>query len=262
MSETTYQQFEKPAERERLLEAIVGLRLEEIGEALGNAHVEGLRLEWVSVSSVRVKTGAADVPDGSRRIRVTADITVAGLALGVSVWGHVYLYDNAGTPAVEVNTTAPVKYFGSAYQKTGDATRRYLGSVRTDAAGNILCFNHNVGSNFIRYMANIIASPLRVLNGGVATTETSVDCSGAVPFTSRLMLGRITSTSTNADAYIGCSDDNITLSTTAFLAVGVRGSLPEVHAVPLNTSQACTYLTNAAPNGAVYIDVTGYWFER
>ncbi|HEX8117322.1 MAG TPA: hypothetical protein VF521_08620, partial [Pyrinomonadaceae bacterium] len=142
MSLTTFQKIEKPADREALLEIFLQTRFDELGAIFGNAYIEGLRLEWVSANSVKVKTGMADLPDGSRRLRVAADITVSSISLGNNAWGHVYLYSNAGAAAVEVVTPAPSNYFGGAYQKTGNATRRYLGSVRTDGSGNILNFLH------------------------------------------------------------------------------------------------------------------------
>jgi hypothetical protein len=134
MTLTTFQQFEKPLDRERLLELFIQQRLEELGAIFGNSHVEGLILAWASNSSITVAAGAADLPDGSRRLRVTSPITVP-VSVGANAWGHVFLYNNGGVPAAEVVMTNPASYFGTAHQKSGDNTRRYIGSVRTNASG-------------------------------------------------------------------------------------------------------------------------------
>jgi hypothetical protein len=70
-----------------LLELFLQSHLEDLGAVFGNTYIEGLRLEWMSSSSIKVKTGAADIPNGSRRLRVTADITVTGISPGASVCG-------------------------------------------------------------------------------------------------------------------------------------------------------------------------------
>jgi hypothetical protein len=261
MSQTIYQKFDKPADREALLELFLQQRIEEFGAVFGNAHIEGLQLEWVSATSIKVKKGAADIPDGSRRLRVSSDITVSSISLGASVWGHVYLYNNAGLAAVEVVTTAPANYFGSAYQKTGAATRRYLGSVRTDGSGNIYNFLH-VGP-WMKYRVSVNLSPFRVLSSGTATSETSVSASAVVPVTSRLASLKFTNTTPNANSTTGTSDDSITFGggTYGIATAGAGGSFFCDH--PLNSSQAFTYLFDAAPaSGGLLVDVLGYLFDR
>jgi hypothetical protein len=259
MPQTTYQQIEKPLDRESLLELFLQSRFEEIGAIFGNAYVEGLQLEWVSVSSVKVKTGAADLPDGSRRLRVTSDITVSSISLGSNAWGHVYLYNNAGAAAVEVVTTAPAAYFGSAYQKTGVSTRRYLGTVRTNASGQIYNFLH-VLPNFIRYRENLSASPFRVLTNGVATSVADVDLSAVVPVTSRLAHLRMKNTSATASVLLG-SSDGVTPAPTGGSAYGGPGD-GQVISANLNSSRVLKYIYDAAPTNGAYMDVWGYWFDR
>jgi hypothetical protein len=174
--------------------------------------ITGLRLEWVSVSSIRVKPGAAQIPAGDLLIS-TADITVSSISLGNNAWGHVYLYGNAGVPAVEVVTTAPAGYFGGAYQKTGVSTRRYLGSVKTDSSGNILNFQHDPLTGFVRYLNNPFAAPNEVLATGTATAETTVQAgpsgpsAGIVPATSRMRRAMACTTSPNARPTVGVAGD-------------------------------------------------------
>jgi hypothetical protein len=164
--------------------------------------------------------------------------------------GHAYLYNNAGVPAVEVSTTAPTNYFAAAYQKTGDASRRYLGSVRTDGSGNILDFQHNAG-NRIKYRSNV--NNRLVLSAGTATTETNVSCSGLVPVTSRAAIIHAQNVSGNATnmwlgAGSGASDDSLTPPTTGLAVVGTLGGAKDwVDAVPINASQQFSYAFDVAP---------------
>jgi hypothetical protein len=223
--------------------------------------ITGLGLEWVSASSIKVKTGAAVMPGGGLTV-VGADITKTGVSLGVSVWGHVYLYDGGGVAAVEVVTTAPSYYFGTAYQKSTDATRRYLGSVKTDGSGNILNFLHTANVNFIRYRSGPFYNPpFRALSGGTATAESAISAAASVPVTSRLAQMRLQNTSATAILWTGTSDDSITVPGGG-VAVA-NPSTSEVHTHPLDSTQTFTYAFSAAPGGgSAYGDVLGYWFDR
>jgi hypothetical protein len=52
--------------------------------------------------------------------------------LANSTWYYVYLYDSAGTLAVQISSTAPN---ANRVFKTGDTRYRYIGCFRTNAAG-------------------------------------------------------------------------------------------------------------------------------
>jgi hypothetical protein len=261
MSVTPDQQFPEPKDREQLLEFYIKERLREIGAVFGRSGIEGLKLEWVSGSSIKVKTGAADFADGSRRLSVTSDITVPSISLGANATGHVYLYNNAGVPAVEVipqTTAAPTNYFGAAYQKGSDSTRRFLGSVCTDAGGNIYKFLHQ--GDAIHYLANTGVSPFRVLNAGTATSETDFDLSAVVPVTARIAGVRFINTATNAFAYLG----NSMRADATNLISTLNASSEDTRERPLDASRQLSYKFNTAPSGggALYADVLYYRFER
>lgn len=256
MSQTVFQKFEEPLDRLQLIEDFIKSRLGEIGAVFGNAYIEGLRLVWVSGTSITVKTGAADVADGSRRLRVTADIPVTSISLGNNAWGHVYLYNNSGVPAVEVVTTAPAHYFGSAYQKSGASSRRYLGSVKTGATGNIFKFTHFL--NDIFYLEDVSASPFRCLPAGSQTVETDVAVGGVVPPTAQIAQITAINTSTNANLLIGNPDD---VTAVGLFAVPPAQRNAVMH--PLTSNQTLNYKFDVAPSGgAGYVDVRGYRFER
>ncbi|HEX7956127.1 MAG TPA: hypothetical protein VF508_04240 [Pyrinomonadaceae bacterium] len=259
--QTTYHKWHLPLSHERNLEAYLRLRLIDIDAALGNDYIAGLRLEFVSASSIKVNPGVAFV-QGFGRMRVSAAITVASISLGAGAWGHVYLYSNSGVAAVEVVTTAPVNYFGSAWQKTGDTSRRYLGSVRTDASGNIYNFNHNPQTNFIRYRANQFLAPFRVLSNGVATSATDVDCSAVVPVTlGGVAYFRVDNQSSASAVYFGASDGFTPSSAGGEEGVG---TLRDMRAfLTLNPSRVLKYIFGLASGASgVYMDVHGYFFQR
>lgn len=258
MSQTLYNKWEKPLSREQNLELFLQTKLDEVDAALGNAHIEGLLLGWNSNNSIVVGSGMAWV-SGFGRMRVASALTVSGISLGANAWGHVYLYSNAGVPSVEVVTTAPAVYFGTAYRKTGDATRRYLGSVRTDASGNIFNFQHGP-ANFVRYLCNIFTSPHQVLVAGAAATETTVSAAAVVPVTSKMLRAVIENTATTPYGLFGNSEDSVALPP------GLSASRPASVAefdLPLNSSQAFTYAMSSAPaSGGLYVNVAGYTFQR
>lgn len=265
MSQTTYQKLEKPLDREQLLEVFLQQRLEEVGNIFGDTYIDGLHLEWLSSNSIKVKPGSCDFSDGSRRLRVTADITLSGLSLSASTWYHVYVYNNGGVPAAEViseATATPTNYQGTAYRKGSDGSRRYVGSLRTDVGGGLLTFRHFDG-NRIRYL---IDAPL-VLSGGTATTETAVACSSFVPVTSRVAIMHVLNISSTGTFYIGAgpgaSDDSVTPPSSGILVVGqTNGSKDVVDAIPLNSSRQASYAFGGTPGLGGYIYLLGYIFER
>jgi hypothetical protein len=261
MAKTVFNQWEKPLSREQFLELFIAQKLDEIDAALGNDFIAGLQLSRASDTSITIGTGAAWV-SGYGRLRVSSPITLTGIGLGANAWGHIYLYSNAGVPAVEVVTTAPASYFGTAYQKTGDATHRYLGSVRTGASGSIFKFLMT-GNNRIDYLENITATPFRVANGLSNTAETSVSCSAVVPVTGRMAVAHFKNTAASGVVLTGLgASDNFTLSA-ASLLYGIEPTHRPIIQHPLDSSQAFTFMYHAVPTGgAFFCDLAGYFFDR
>jgi hypothetical protein len=108
---------------------------------VGRGYIDGLQMQWVSGTALTVSSGAAYIEGSAAVLNAPSAIPKTSLSLTASTWYHVYLYDNAGTPAVELVTTAPAAaYNGTARSKTGDTSRRYLGSVKTDSSGSIFNF--------------------------------------------------------------------------------------------------------------------------
>ena len=233
---------------------------------LARTHITGLQLSWNSASatSIIVSTGLAYIP-GSGLLAVESPITKSGLSLSASTWYHVYLYNSGSVTspvaAAEVVTTAPTNYFGTAYQKTGDASRRYLGSVRTDGAGNLYNFVHNPVTGLVLYRANIATAPFRVLSNGAATTATSVDCSAVVPLTSAQALIRMNNSASASNIFLGSSDGFVPTSSSGSL--DLAASRDAGHQVALNSSRQFQYIYDSSPSpSGLFCDLYGYYFVR
>lgn len=257
MAKDTYNNFYLPYDGESGAITTIASALQYLSRLASweKTFLTGLQLEWLSATGVRIKPGAAYVQSVSTNannlVKVSANIDKTGLSLSASTWYHLYLYDVSGVATVEVVTTAPTNYFGTAYQKTADATRRYLGSVRTDASGNIYRFIHFEGR--IRYLVPTNASPFRALSAGGATSRTSVSLSSTLPVTARLAIVRLLELGGQI-ASIGSPDDS---GTYIFQVVG-NGSIAAE--VPADSSQGVTY--SVVAGGSLYIDVLGYVFQR
>jgi hypothetical protein len=224
-------------------------------EAIGNLISEqpflmGFRLTWNSATSVSIGAGACIAADGSL-INSKSAITKGSLSLSATTWYHIYVYLNSGTPAAEVVTTAPAAWIGTAYSKTGDTSRRYVGSIKTDGSGNVYEFLH-IGSN-IYYSASLATSPFRVLSAGAATTDTAVDCSAVVPVTTRGVRLFVSAIAAVVVARI------LTSGGTAMM--GIRPASASQIDTFTDANQDVFY-SNSAGGGDTYIDVVGYVLER
>lgn len=230
-----------------------------LGAITPPGYIDGLKMVWVSGTALTVTSGAAYIQSLGRVLRVPSDIAKAGLTLSASTWYHVYLFLNGATPDIEIVTTAPTApYNGTARTKTGDTSRRYVGSIRTDASGNVLLFRHVPSTGTMLYPA--AATALRVLSNGGATSSTTVDCSAAVPVTASSIGCRFLNNAAAGDTlWIGPGDRTVS-GGDYFLAVGASGATAFQFA-PLDASQRLAYIHSTATSGA-YIDPYGYTFER
>lgn len=218
------------------------------GGAVPETRIEGLRLEWLSTNSLRVKAGSAWVPGLERTLELTADIDKTGLILTANTWYYIYLWENAGVTDVEVVTTAPATpYLSNARTKGADTTRRYLGAVRCGATANtVLRFAARRG--FVVYLEP--HANMAVLSGGTATSLVGVSCSAFVPPTSTRMLGRLVSTTVVHFSHLG-------ITPTEYQGYGATDAQLELE---LATSQAFQY-RNSAAGGSTTVYVQGYFEE-
>jgi len=163
----------------------------ELIELLKNL-VYGLRIEWVSLSQIRILPGQCISADGQELIvslsNIALDITASGaggLDTGVeapSSWYYVWLIKNIATNDVSAVLSASST---SPTLPAGYTKRRRIGAVRNDASSNFLNFlQFGIGVDREYQYREQVNTTLRVLSGGTAATWTDIDCSAFVPSTS------------------------------------------------------------------------------
>lgn len=216
--------------------------------------IGGLFLEYTGPNSLRVTSGAAYIPGLGFLLDVPNAISKAVLSLAASTHHHVYLYRNGSAPDIEIATTVPAIYRGRSRIKTGDPSRRYVGTVITNTSGQIFNFYHD--ETGVSYREKQDTAPFRVLTNGKQSVDTSVSCAICVPVTARKAAVRLINLS-NAVMLTGVSDGS---NAWAALSPNEK-SLPN-H--PLNTSQELTYRfsSTVTTTDGGYVDVYGYALER
>lgn len=252
------------AATDSVLAALGKLQAQITDNLLPSDYISGLQMVWVSGTAFTIKTGAAYVQGVGKALRVTSDIAKTGLTLTASTWYHVYLYNNAGTPDVEIVTTAPATpYNGNARSKTSDNSRRYLGSILTDSGANLWPFTHLIKLGYIGWFpsSNGAIAPFRVLSNGTATVGTTVSLSGIAPvsfgvctavrarFENLSNVVVFVATSNNSSIFV----NRVRLEATNSCAADME----------LNGATGFSYQCNSAPTSSgFYIDVNGFFFER
>lgn len=218
--------------------------------------ITGLKLGYTSGTAYSVSSGAAYVQSLARRLDSPSTLSKSSLSLSASTFYHVYLFLNGSLPDVEAVTTAPTAaYFGGARSKTGDTSRRYLGSFKTDAGGNIIAFTIDTAGEF-RYLISNATAPLRALSNGQATVRTTVSLGNAMPATATHAI--LICTNTDTTTYL-----NITMTGAAAASVvGIGPNSSQVITFPCSTGQQIDYFFGAAVTGGAYIDVVGFTAER
>lgn len=221
-------------------------------------YIDGLKLEWVSGTQVRITTGAAYVPGPKRIAELTTAVTLTP-SLSASTWYHVYLTVVGSTVSAEAVTTAPAApYTGTARAKTGDTSRRYVGSFKTDASGTIIQFVIDTTGAF-RYLIGNNLAPLRCLANGKATTRTTVSLSGAIPVTA---IGGVFIMS-NTDTSVFANVSNPSAISASVVGIAPGGSLAgQILTFPTDSSQNVDYYYATLPANGLYIDVVGFTAGR
>lgn len=224
-------------------------------------YIDGLELVWGSANSLSVNPGAAYVSSLGDVLTVGTAISKGSLTLTAATWYHVYLYLNGATPDLEIVTTAPsVKYFGNARTKTGDTSRRYLGSVRTGAANTIFRFVQSSG--MVRWQADLNSSPFLVLSLGQAVAATVFSCAAVVPSTAVTALVQVLTALNGSTTLYVANPDTGTVSAT-FSQLTVLGNCTLCADLAVSAAQTLSYLFSASPgSGGVYARISGYLFER
>lgn len=231
----------------------------------GQGYIDGLKMVWNSGTSISVTSGAAFIPSLYKNLPSTSTLTLSGLSLSASTWYHVYLYLNAGTPTIECVTTAPdAPYYGTARSKTGDTSRRYLGSVCTDGSGNILQFQHNAFANKITYLGADY-TPRNLLHGGKANAPTNISCAAIIPATAISVDILLTNADAGTDAETSNSSAGLPMgggtghSYFGYARASSGAGIPD-H--PVDSSLQINYMNLSTSTAGLYIDLNGYTYER
>lgn len=219
-------------------------------------YISGLRMAYHSGTGITVLSGQAFVHGDGTMVYLSSDTTKTGLSTAANTWYHVYLFASGLFGDIEVSTTGPAApIVGTARHKSGDSTRRYIGSVKTDASGNIIPFIH-LTADKIRYQTDTRIAPMRILSAGTATTETNVSAAGCVPSTARIADIHFTNVDAGVAVLIGNSAASIFPLMIIRPGMGVHGE------TVLDSSQQVRYRFNSAPSGSFTMDVLGYSYDR
>lgn len=235
------------------------------GAFLPPDYISGLKMVWGSANSLSVTSGAAFISSLGRVLRSTSTLTLSGLSLTASTWYHIYLYDNAGTAAIECVTTAPAApYFGTARAKTGDTSRRYVGSVKTDGSGNVLQFQHDARNNKISYLGTDYL-PRNILSFGKATSTTNISCAAIIPVTAISIDILLTNADASATAETSNSSAALPMGSGtghSYFGYASPNSGAGIPNHPVDSSLQINYMNLSTSTGGLYIDLNGYAFER
>lgn len=235
-------------------------------------HIDGLRMMYTGRRSLTVSTGSAYILSLDRIVEVNANIVLTGLFFASpSTFYHVYLYDNAGTPAVETVTTGPtVNFYGTAYHKTGDSSRRYLGSLLINAASDIIGFRHNVRKGKMTYIEGTPGvAPFTLLSGySGAAPGTTINTASVAPANTSTDIDIMVACSPGASGNFGPSDQTTAIATASNWGVGAgltSGSQAVNTMIEVNISRTPATLAGIycyTIGGSVSVYATGYTFER
>lgn len=220
-------------------------------------YIEGLVVECLDTLTVTVSSGAAYIPGSGTVLDVPSGLAIAApTGMTVNAWYHVYLFNNAGSPDLEVSATAPSVYRGTASTKTGDTSRRYLGSAKAFTSSAFWSFR-NTPFCEVSYTFVWSTSPFRVLSGGTSTSTVNIAVTAAVPVTATR--ARCSGTSSGGGSGVvgisvgGSNGNHITW----------QPSTKFSEMIPLDALQRIAYVWLNAPAGALfYIDIGGYIYER
>lgn len=226
--------------------------------------ITGLHLEWVSGTEVRIKSGACYILGSGEILEATAD-TVLTITPAASTFYYIYALKVGGALSFESSPTAPVQYRGYAKHKTGDSSRRYVGAVRSNAAGTAL-HRFRCEGNLVRYLQDTEVAPFRLVNALSAQVVTFVSAGGVVPPTSTMAKMRI---STNPNAGVAISLPSLETAGAAATAVTLlfqgSGSTAgwDIVLDPSGASNPQSFtFENIAPSGSTTIDLHGYYEQR
>lgn len=223
-------------------------------------YISGLFVNCYDGVNLTVSPGACYIPSTGtiQRFDSTMSLTVSGTTQ--MTWYHLYVYTsgtNSGT--LELLTTAPVSYFGTARQLTGNTSRRYLGSFRANPTGGLWPFSMDT-SDRVNYLVLWSTTGFRVLSSGTSTTRAFILADAVCPITATSAVVAATSTQVSTGFVFTLSRGGSPMD--AGPTVQPNGKF--VATIPLDSSQRMSYNWGAAPTngGSAFVDIGGFEYAR
>lgn len=235
--------------------ALGAVKVTAVATTVEPGYIDGMQLIWNSTTSYTVLSGSCYIPSVGTNVNFPSDTVKAGLVLSANTWYHLYAFLNSGIPDIEHVTTAPSTFYnGRARTKTGDTTRRYVGSFRTGAGGVITQFKTDtLGSQ--RYLTSNALQ--RILSAGTATVRTNISGSNFIPVTATHAIVVAANTDTTTFWNLG------TPEATSAPFLGIAPNTPgAIITFPCSDTQQFDYNFTAAPTGAAFLDVVGFHVGR
>ena len=229
---------------------------------VGRGYIDGFTLIFNGRKNITVKAGSAYVSGPAKMLTLAADkaMTIVPVQSGFT---HFYLFDNNGAADVEVSNVAPTAYYNTAHQKTGDQSRRYLGSVLASAAGDIWSFRHDIRGSAITYTEGApTLSPFTLFSGVTAPSPVSASTPTVVPSTATTLIGVV---SLSSGGYFNtCIAEQASAPAAANWITAVGPAMNSPIPIPLSRAPATigNFLFVIFPSGSASLYVTGYIFER
>lgn len=188
-------------------------------------HMYGCQLVWLSTSQVQITPGVCRSDDDTEDMVVTstltADITTTGAngrnvdtAEAASCWYAVFVIKNPTTGTV-ASFLVNFNDLGSFTFPAGYTVKRRIGWIRNNASSNFLNGFQNGFGQYRKWLYEEERSNLLALNGGSATTFTSVDLSTWVPpYQYHVLLNLLFDANTNSTAYVRPYNSSLTTPVT------------------------------------------------
>ena len=197
--------------------------------------------------------GACGLPSGWVLTVGSGGISLDKGTTTAITWYHVYAYNNAGTTAIEMVTTVPSQYAYPGHHKTGDTSRRYLGSVRSNASTDFYRQTLIDGKCF--YMGDWASQ--RVLAGGTATDFVAVSLAGVAPVTMTDIKFGAYNAGGSGIAGVYPRNENATGN------AAIRPNNMTILEMPVLAYPNCYYKFTSTPGGAqLFLDTGGYNYAR
>jgi|GEM_PF-3418591 len=218
---------------------------------VGRGYIDGLTLSWVSATSISVGAGSAYIPSVSKVVSYAGGtFTPSGAA---NSFIHIYL---TAAGDIEQAATVPLRYYNQAHQKTGDNSRRYIGSLLVGAANNVYKFHHHPLDSSMSYtFGNPSIAPFRILNG--VTGIGSVSASASCPPTAHTLIG---SFQTNAGGIAQFTPSDALTSVSTGWQVFVSAGTVQTGSCRIADDRTISYYTSSS--NLAYIYTLGYYFDR